>query len=619
MEAQLDSAAKEIVELRKSNDALRTKLHVAEVTNGQGRKRSRNADWESYTDRHKRRLIAERKTNCSASLHWLEEVGYVPLKVEVKNVRTGTTETIELDAEEMFGQDAESISNTDLETINMILFIKDRYNVSSRAYHELAKVCKSMPRYYKIQRRITELNEQWDIKPTPNGTCGVQQSLEDRLRQRVHHLCHISSPDTPFRRNHCLHVKLSGDGTNIGKRLHVVNFTFTLLEEGALAYSAEGNHSLAIIKESEDYDHMYKALKDIRLEVERLTTIEIDGTLYDIVYYLGGDWKFLAMCTGIDSATSEHACIWCKCPKDDRPNVDVEWSITDTSLGARTIEENVELSQSRRKRFNVSRHPLFPTIPLSHVVIDNLHMFLRVSDVLLNQLLDRLKAEDAIDKARKFTSWDITRHKHLKAYEDFMKSLSIPNYQFYLGKNSRVLKVRSLTGPEKLKLANHINIQSLLPRVAAEECSRIQDLWDDLLALNTLFSKRPDDITPDDISRYEARSKRWVEKFVGVYHRRYVTPYIHAMAAHVGQFMRLHGSILPFTQQGMEKLNDNITKIYFQSTSHKGTTALAQILEKQNRLDFLNDSGACPKKHHDKSCSLCGQAGHNQRTCSATQ
>ena len=342
--------------------------------------------------------------------------------------------------------------------------------------------------------------------PTPNGTCGVQQALESRLRQRVLHLHHTSDLDATFRHERCLHVKLSGDGTNIGKRLHVVNFTFTLLEEGALAYSAEGNHSLAMIKESEDYAQMFKALQDVRNEVERLTTIDIDGTTYRIIYYLGGDWKFLAMCTGIDSATADHACIWCKCPKDDHANVSVEWSITDKSLGARTIEENVKLSQSRGKQFNVSRHPLFPTIPLSHVVIDNLHMFLRVSDVLLNQLLDRLKAEDAIDKARKFSNWDISRHKHLQAYEDFVTSLGIPNYQFYIGKNSRVLKVRSLTGPEKLKLASHIDIQSLLPGLAAGECTRIQDLWDDLLGLNTLFSKRPDDITADDISRYASSS-----------------------------------------------------------------------------------------------------------------
>ena len=125
----------------------------------------------------------------------------------------------------------------------------------------------------------------------------------------MHHLNRNSSSDAPFRQNCCLHVKLSGDGTNIGKRLHVVNFTFTLLEEGALAYSAEGNHPLAIIKESEKYDEMCSALEDIRKEVERITTIDVDDSTYRIVYYLGGDWKFLAMCTGIDSATSDYACI----------------------------------------------------------------------------------------------------------------------------------------------------------------------------------------------------------------------------------------------------------------------------------------------------------------------
>ena len=48
----------------------------------------------------------------------------------MKNVKTGTTETIELDAE-VFGQDAENLSSDDLQTINMMLFIKDKFNVSS--------------------------------------------------------------------------------------------------------------------------------------------------------------------------------------------------------------------------------------------------------------------------------------------------------------------------------------------------------------------------------------------------------------------------------------------------------------------------------------------------------
>ena len=42
-------------------------------------------------------------------------------------------------------------------------------------------------------------------------------------------------------------VKLTGDGTNIGKRLHVVNFAFTLLDEGDKAYSAAGESNLCLV------------------------------------------------------------------------------------------------------------------------------------------------------------------------------------------------------------------------------------------------------------------------------------------------------------------------------------------------------------------------------------
>ena len=58
----------------------------------------------------------------------------------------------------------------------------------------------------------------------------------------------------------------------------------------------------------------------------------------------------------------------------------------------------------------------------------------------------------------------------------------------------------------------------------------------------------------------------------------------------------MHGRILPFTQQGLEKYNDVTTKDFFRSTNHKGETALRQIMEKQNRLEYLRDSGTHPSK-----------------------
>ena len=93
---------------------------------------------------------------------------------------------------------------------------------------------------------------------------------------------------------------------------------------------------------------------------------------FQIKYHLGGDWKFLAMVTGIDAASSEHAHIWCKCKSTERFDTEKEWSISDPTARGRTIEETVLLSQlpKSRKKYNVSNCPIFPSIPLTHVVID---------------------------------------------------------------------------------------------------------------------------------------------------------------------------------------------------------------------------------------------------------
>ena len=157
-----------------------------------------------------------------------------------------------------------------------------------------------MSRYAKTLSVETENNRTYHIKPTPNGICGVQQSLRDRLHVRIARLHQMTKPNEKFR------VKLSGDGTNIGKRLHVVNFTFTLLEEGAHTCPYEGNRILAIFKEAEKYEHLILALDDLRSEVEQLDTITVDGISYEIKYFLGGDWKFLALVTGIDSASCHY-------------------------------------------------------------------------------------------------------------------------------------------------------------------------------------------------------------------------------------------------------------------------------------------------------------------------
>lgn len=327
------------------------------------------------------------------------------------------------------------------------------------------------------------------------------------------------------------------------------------------------------------------------------------------------DHIWISPTAGIDAACSKYSCIWCKCPSDERYDPDRKWSVANQAEGARTVEENIELASRRGKKFNVSHRPLFPSIPLSNVVIDNLHLFLRVADVLINLLITELKRQDAIEKVKHFTSFDPVKYRHLDKFQKFVSSLGIPDFQFYVGRTSRQLKCRTLTGPEKVKLLKHIQIEALLPTLPKCRSDEIQHLWIELLKLNEIFSKRPEQLTACDADAYEEKARQWGRDFIAVYHTTNITPYIHAMMNHVSEFMHLHSSILPFTQQGLEKYNDIITKSYFRCTNHRGEQALIQIMEKQNHIEHLQDIGVTRKKCFEIACQNCGKAGHNRCTC----
>ena len=137
--------------------------------------------------------------------------------------------------------------------------------------------------------------------------------------------------------------------------------------------SEKGNYVLAIIKTKDDYSAIKESLKDSREEMMNLSNITIKRKIYHLEYFLGGDWKFLATVCGIGPANHEFTCIWCKCPRSQRWDPNKEWSILDSSKGARSIEEIKRFCSTQRK-FNCQRAPLFDFIPMNHVVIDTLHI-----------------------------------------------------------------------------------------------------------------------------------------------------------------------------------------------------------------------------------------------------
>ena len=100
--------------------------------------------------------------------------------------------TLRKDFEQALNLSGEQMSDEDADMISMMLYGKDKYNISGSKYHEMASLCKQMPRHYKLKQRIAELNSKWNFKPTPAGTIGVQQPISERLANCLQHLVCVS-------------------------------------------------------------------------------------------------------------------------------------------------------------------------------------------------------------------------------------------------------------------------------------------------------------------------------------------------------------------------------------------------------------------------------------------
>ena len=134
------------------------------------------------------------------------------------------------------------------------------------------------------------------------------------------------------------------------------------------------------------------------------------------------------------------------------------------------------------------------------------------------------------------------------------------------------------------------------------------------LAYLLLMERMKRDMNDEELKDFSTNAKEWVQMYAQVFLAKDVTLYMHIFAKHVDQSIRVHGNISKYSQQSFEKLNDRITQWYFHCTNHRNISALTQIMNKQNRIEYL--SATCQRElRHQITCSVCHEHGHNKRTC----
>lgn len=148
-----------------------------------------------------------------------------------------------------------------------------------------------------------------------------------------------------------------------------------------------------------------------------------------------------------------------------------------------------------------------------------------------------LRRLDGIEKT-KINSSDKQSAMNVSRYEHFLKEECKISFHMYVDKESKVLKWRDLTGPEKLKLFHKIDISSVFPGIP--HATLVQKLWKDFLSIyKTLCLKS---VNKTQIKEFQAAVRNWLSMFLSVYYTKHVTPYIHTLVFHVPEFLNLYGS-----------------------------------------------------------------------------
>ena len=110
--------------------------------------------------------------------------------------------------------------------------------------------------------------------------------------------------------------------------------------------------------------------------------------------------------------------------------MEVQWSMHDVKSGARTVDNILTcMKKPKTQQLGCINAPLFPTIPLTHITPDILHIFLWTTDVLFDLLILDIKREDAID-----------RGKRLDRLQSFINNECKFPFNFFTCKETKKLK-----------------------------------------------------------------------------------------------------------------------------------------------------------------------------------
>ncbi|RHZ53700.1 hypothetical protein Glove_438g53 [Diversispora epigaea] len=380
---------------------------------------------------------------------------------------------------------------------------------------------------------------------------GVNRSAKDILCYIIPHLQKKQVLDSS---NPIIHLRISGDGRNVGRKIKHVMVTFMILNHESKHHHADYHYTVALYPGAEKYNTLKFMLSSFLKELHSFKDngLELNGILWKFELYFSSDWKFLAICLGLNGANSKYFCPWCSCSKDQIGDLSKDWN----------IEKNID--EISKNYININGHinpPLFSMIPIGHLVFDELHVLLRITDRLWELVIAEIKERES-------KNWEYT----------------------------------SLVGDDKEIVLKFFNLELLF---RPSRANLIRKLWDEFY---NLYCDIKDKMT--DPIQLKKKAYNWLSLFLtppqgkfgdsnfvqGLYMPNQITPYIHAVVYHGWELLKINQQwgLKAFSCSAVEKKNHDQVSTFFRKTLKNGgnplkkKSAIEEIIEYENRTLYYN-------------------------------
>jgi hypothetical protein len=234
------------------------------------------------------------------------------------------------------------------------------------------------------------------------------------------------------------------------------------------------------------------------------------------------------------------------------------------------------------------QEPIFDFIPFDFLVADTLHLFLRITDKLFQNLLDRLQMLEDPRKVRS-NSTNINEWPYTKAFLDYVEIECNVTTPFFIKEKSTdsKIKFRKLNHNERLSIFNNMrSLNEIFPEKIQNDIGilRFTRLFNEFKEIYQIITSPHDkNFNKGALSN---KLKNWLKDFIKIDPK--ITPYMHIFVYHIPDFIELHKDLNPFSMQGMEKSNHFAKINYFRQTNHHKNGFATILLEKLNRLEYIH-------------------------------